>query len=420
VQKTVSNALPHDTIHAPAGSTPLLGLAALMRLHLAGADMAALGRQLVARAEADTSDACALMDASIVLQFLGQRDLALAMQRLALQSRRHYCLPAARQPAKLRLLALLGPGDLMANVPIECLLEDSDVDLHLFYVLPEDGDSPTPVPDHDLAFVAIGETEGNRPLLTRLEADLAHWPRPVLNRPERIGRVARDRASAILRGLPGVAMPPTARVRRAVLADVAAAEHLPGGAFPVIVRPLDSHAGHDLEKVDTPDALAKYLAAAEGEAFFVSPFVDYRSPDGMYRKYRIALIDGHPFSCHMGVSSHWMIHYLNAGMAESADKRAEEARFMAAFDQDFARRHGAALAAINAAIGLDYLCIDCAEAADGRLLIFEVDHAMVVHALDPVDVFPYKQPQMRKVFAAFRDMLGRSVAGGTPAAASAR
>jgi len=30
---------------------------------------------------------------------------------------------------------------------------------------------------------------------------------------------------------------------------------------------------------------------------------------------------------------------------------------------------------------------------------------MTVHAMDPVNLFPYKQAQMRKVFRAFRQML---------------
>jgi hypothetical protein len=30
---------------------------------------------------------------------------------------------------------------------------------------------------------------------------------------------------------------------------------------------------------------------------------------------------------------------------------------------------------------------------------------MTVHTVDPVELFPYKQPQMRKVFHAFRQML---------------
>ena len=141
------------------------------------------------------------------------------------------------------------------------------------------------------------------------------------------------------------------------------------------------------------------------DEFYISRFVDYRGEDGLFRKYRIVLIEGRPFICHMAISSHWMIHYLNAGMTESAEKRAEEARFMANFDEEFALRHADAFRAIYERMGLDYLGIDCGETADGSLLIFEVDSNMVVHALDPVDIFPYKQPQMRKVFAAFRQML---------------
>jgi hypothetical protein len=35
--------------------------------------------------------------------------------------------------------------------------------------------------------------------------------------------------------------------------------------------------------------------------------------------------------------------------------------------------------------------------------------------MDPVDIFPYKQPQMRKVFRAFRQMLvDASMKHGTP------
>jgi hypothetical protein len=103
-----------------------------------------------------------------------------------------------------------------------------------------------------------------------------------------------------------------------------------------------------------------------------------------------------------------MIHYLNAGMAESAEKRAEEAQVMADFDRSFALQHQDAFAAIDERIGLDYVGIDCAVSAGGKLLIFEVDSCMIVHAVDPVDIFPYKQPQMHKVFGAFYQMLAET------------
>lgn len=408
----------------PVASAPangLLGLATLLRLHFAGTDLAPLGQDLLARAAAEAGDAGALMDAATILQFKGNIDIALAMQGEALKARQHFRLPAAAQPARLRVLAFMAPGDLMANVPLECLLEHSDVDLDLYYLRPEG--SADPIPEHDVLFVALSESEPNAGLLDDLLPALADWPRPVVNRPERIRRIARDRASELLADVPGIAMPATARAGRDALAQVASGvlpidTLLPGGRFPLIVRPLDSHAGHDLHKVESAAELADYLGALAAAEFFVSPFVDYRSPDGQFRKFRVALIDGQPFACHMAVSSHWMIHYLNAGMADSASKRAEEERFMVGFDDGFARRHAAALLAIHQRIGLDYLCIDCAEMPDGRLLIFEVDHAMVVHALDPVDVYPYKQPQMQKVFRAFREMLGRRAVGGAAGQAS--
>lgn len=186
---------------------------------------------------------------------------------------------------------------------------------------------------------------------------------------------------------------------------------LPGDAFPLIVRPLGSHAGHDLEKMTQASDLLAYLQTVDAERFYISRFVDYRSEDGQFRKYRIVLIDGLPYICHFAVSSHWMIHYLNAGMDESAAKRAEEAQCMLNFEHAFARRHAAALRAIDARMGMPYLGIDCAETRDGELLVFEADNAMIVHAMDAEEMYPYKRPAMHKVFTAFRAMLARAAAG---------
>jgi len=397
---------------------PLIGLAVLMRMAFSGINLAPLGTQLVERASKDAGKANAnvLMDLSTVLQLRGDRELAMNIQRQALEQQQIYSPPTVAGQAKIRLLAIMGPGDLMANTPLEFLLENSDVALDILYVAP---DLPLPplLPEHDLLFVAIGESERNIPLLQEVASALEFWPRPVLNLPELIALLSRDSACALLQSVPGIVMPNTVRIdsqtlQQVGLAELPLADVLADGEFPVIVRPVDSHAGKGLAKLDTPADIADYLRTMPQDAFYISRFVDYRSADGLFRKYRIVLIEGRPFVCHMGISEHWMIHYLNAGMAESAEKRAEEARFMDSFDEDFARRHAAALHAVYERMGLDYLGIDCGETPDGRLLIFEVDSNMIVHAIDPVDLFPYKQPQMRKVFAAFREMLDNAMKHG--------
>ncbi len=109
----------------------------------------------------------------------------------------------------------------------------------------------------------------------------------------------------------------------------------------------------------------------------------------------------------MAISHHWMVHYLNADMTNNDANRHEEAAFMEAFETDFALRHAEAFCAVRQRTGLDYVLLDCAETAAGDLLVFEAGTAMIVHSLDPVDIFPYKPGNMEKIYVAFETMLRR-------------
>jgi len=313
----------------------------------------------------------------------------------------------------LRVLAIMAPGDTMANTPLDFLLEGSGATLTNVYAGPTGG-LPGEVPDHDIAFLAVGESEANRPILEGLADQVADWPGPLLNAdPLRIADLTRDGVCALLAGARDILAPTAYRLDRETLTRIGRGEAtlgdaIGGGDFPVIARPIGSHAGSGLEKLSTVADLAAYGASQTADRFYVSPFIDYSGDDGLFRKQRIALIEGVPYVCHLAVSPRWMVHYLNAEMLDNAKNRAEEARFMATFDEDFARRHAAAFADLSQRIGLDYFAVDCAETRDGRLLLFEADVAMIVHDMDSPDLFPYKPPQMRKVFAAFLAMLERA------------
>lgn len=376
-----------------------------MRSAFRNEDLQPLATALIKHAKAHPDDAAAMLDLSTVLLLSGHRELALAAQSDALQAQQLFCLPSSPNPA-VRLLVIKAAGDLMANTPVEFLVEHPDVATTVLYVgaqIPAVGQ----LPDHDVLFVAIGESDDNNPLLDALTDVVANWAVPALNAPERIARLARDQVSRMLAESDGIVMPMSVRVTRTDVehmyrentADIA------GIALPVIIRPVGSHAGHDLQKVNSAQEAADYCESVRASQFYVAPFIDYRSSDGLYRKYRVMIIQGHAYICHMAISSHWMIHYLNAGMTESEAKRREEARAMENFDNDFAKRHNAALQAITQRVGLDYFGLDCAETQDGKLVIFEVDSNMIVHDMDPIDTFAYKQPVMQKLFAAFRSML---------------
>ena len=376
----------------------------IVRLVYGGTDARPLWDSLAARAITNPHDAAAWMDMSTLLQSFGKAEDAQAALHRALTLQRAYRIVHGRGTG-IRVLAFVTAGDFMVNTPLDFLLSGSDAELILYYV--DAGMTGLPdIPDHDIAFVAIGESSENRPVLARLSELLEGWRGPLMNgQPGRIAALTREGVAQMLRGETAVYAPAVHLVRRDLLERVASGERPLSDcgadmAFPIVVRPVDSHAGHGLQQVAAPGDLAAYLGEQEATTFYVSPFIDYRGADGRFAKQRVVLIDGRPYASHLAVSDHWMVHYLNAGMGASADKRATEAAWMDGFDRDYAVRHAAAFEALYRHIGLDYFGIDCAELPDGRLLLFEVDVAMIVHDMDDAATYPYKKPAMRKLFDA--------------------
>lgn len=403
---------PDSEAAAPPPPASSLGLADLAGRVFRREDLDPIATDLQGRAAATDPDLGAALDLSWLLQLVGQKDQALALQHDVLNCQSHF-RTVHGDGSGLRLLALCAPGDLMANTPVDFLLEGSNITLDQVFVRPGEP-LPATLPNHDVALVCIGESDETTGLLQALDDARAAWPRPTLNRRTKgILAMRRDLAAELLADEPSILAPATTRTARADLEAVAGGRAavsalLPGQAFPIIARPVGSHAGGGLEMLPDAAALAAYLAGQPGDDFYIAPFIDYRGPDGLFRKYRIVFVAGQPFLAHLAISSHWMVHYLNAGMLDDAAKRMEEAQAMATFDQGFAARHAEAFEALNDRFALDYFGIDCAETPDGRLLVFEADNALIIHDMDPPDVFPYKSATVRRLFAAFQAMLAKA------------
>jgi len=400
------------TSNAPTSNAipSVFGLAKLGKMAFDGVDLGPTWQRLATRFSQNNADVAALMDMCILDQLLNNADRGLILQEHALGACRLYQLPAKTSPARLRVLGLATAGNISANTPIEFLIEDSDITLYLLYLVP--GMPVPPLPEHDLAFVLAAESENSLVVLQAMERLVAEWTCPVINLPGLIPQVGREHLYKVLAPISGIEIPATVLVQRTLWerfgnGEIPVESLLPGGRFPLIVRPRDSHAGLGLAKIEDRAAALSYLSERQETEFYVSRFVDYRSPDGLYRKYRVAVIEGKAFPTHMGISDHWMIHYLNAGMLESAEKRAEEERFMDRFDTEFGLRHGRAISEMAQVTGLDYFGIDCSETQDGKLLVFEAGTALVVHNMDQADIFPYKGSHMLTVFEAFRAMMYR-------------
>jgi hypothetical protein len=335
-----------------------------------------------------------------VAQILRRPDLALAHQAAAIALAPVHSTPAS-QREDYALLVPCAPGPYTANTPADLLFDPRFVTLHRWYL--DSGGTVPALPPYDAVFVAVGESDEAAPHLAALERFVAALDRPVLNRPELIARLGRVPFAATFAG---------ARFCRAVETTRVSRERYAADGFPLphIVRPVGSHGGHGLERIENDAQRAQFLAAHEASALYAAPFVDYRSADGFFRKYRILFVGGEPYPFHLAISPHWMVHYYNAPMSEHAWMRDEEHAFLADIGSVF---HGPLAEALREAarlLPLDYVGIDCAIDRDGTLLIFEADNALIVHALDDPALFGYKHRYVPRILDALDALVRRRIA----------
>jgi len=340
-----------------------------------------------------------------VAQILRRPELALAHQAAAIA-----LAPVQSTPASERqdyaLLVPCAPGPYTANTPADLLFDARRVTLHRWYVDP--GGEPPPLPPHDAIFVAIGESDEAAPLLEAVERFSAGSSRPVLNRPELIARLGRVPLAETFARAEHCRVVATTRLAR----EAYAAE---GFALPHIVRPVGSHGGHGLTRIDDDVQRTAYLETTPDAALYAAPYVDYRSADGFFRKYRIVFVDGEPFPFHLAISPHWMVHYYNAPMSEHRWMRDEEHAFLADIGSVFCGELGEALRETAQLLRLDYVGIDCAIGPDGKLLIFEADNALIIHLLDDPQLYGYKHRYVPRILEALDAMVRRRIAAQPPA-----
>jgi tetratricopeptide (TPR) repeat protein len=338
-----------------------------------------------------------------VLQLLDDNAAAVAHQRIALAQRSLVTIEASVGPARVRLLELCIAGTFQANVPLDFILDRRHVTVHKLYV----GEHPIPeLPPYDLVFNAIADAPNAGPALRAAQAFIAAQDRPALNAPAAVPLTSRDAVVSHFADSDAVAV---ASIVRATRGNVRALQP----AFPFLIRPLDSHAGNDLAKVDCAAELDAYLhATPEVEEFYLSAFVDYRNADGYFRKYRIVFVEGVPYPVHLAISPRWMIHYYNAPMAENAWMRDEEHAFLRDIDAVFDGPRARGLREIAAAIPLDYFGIDASIAPDGRVLLFEASAAMIVHLRDPIALYPYKARYVPRIIDALERLFAARMAHG--------
>ena len=312
-------------------------------------------------------------------------------------------LPYRGDGTPVRVLLLVSAAG--GNTPTESLLDDRYFQANV--LVTEYFDGKTPLPPHDLVFNAIGDADVCGEGLQAALAIIARTGAPVINDPRAVLKTGRLANAQRLRGLPGVNAPRMALLPRRMLAGAEAAPLVAGNgfSFPVLARAPGFHTGHHFVCAQTPEQLAVAVEAFPGDDVWLIEQLDARDGEGMFRKFRVMIVDRKLYPLHLAISRSWKVHYFTADMAQSADNRVKEAEFLGDMPRVVGRRGRAALERIAAILDLDYGGIDFAVDAQGNILFFEANATMVMAPLSLDQKWDYRRRAFDDVFTALRGML---------------
>jgi hypothetical protein len=293
---------------------------------------------------------------------------------------------------------LLLTSALGGNTPTRALLDERLFDTFILTV--EAFTDRTELPAHDVAFNAIADADLCGEALLAARRVLARVPAPVVNPPERVTGTGRADNARRLAGLPGVVAP---RIETVARDDLPARAQAFG--YPLLLRSPGYHTGQHFKAVDGPEELAGAAADLPGRDLLMIQRLDARDGQGRSRKYRVMMIGGELYPLHLAISPDWKVHYFTADMRDRPDHRAEEEAFLRDMPATLGPTAMAALAHIQAALGLDYAGVDFGLGQGGELLLFEANATMVVNPPGPEPMWDYQRAPVQRILDAARGMV---------------
>lgn len=352
--------------------------------------------------ELEPDDATIVHLVANLQQALGLDSAANASFRRALQLKPLIVIPAVVAPPAFRTLFVFAPG--AGNTPIEYLVAQARFESNVITVLPDvDYDFGRLRGYADVVVNLVSDVDRGQAALASAQAFIEGIGRPVINAPELIAGTSRESIARRLTAVPGCCVPQTrlygADELRAMLDGVAPM------SYPLLARPAGTHGGEDFEKMEDAAQLRAFLERQDAGSYYLTPFVDYRSADGFFRKYRFVYVDGEILPYHLAIDDKWKVHHATTSMGSHGWMQDEERAFLDDPWRVFGADQRAALEAIRETIGLDYFGIDCALGVDGAIVVFEVNASMLVHGNNAQ--FPYKTQAVERIKQAFHAMLER-------------
>jgi tetratricopeptide (TPR) repeat protein len=311
-------------------------------------------------------------------------------------------IAAERDPPEFSVLMLFAP--FAGNTPTEYLMAKQPYEVNILPLLAQ------VEPDIDLLKRSgqivvnfVSDADQGQAVLPRVVKLVEQLGLPVINPPVRIQKTTREGIAEMLQDIPNLRLARVVRHESGETATVEALQNKVLFTLPFLARPAGTHGGEKFEVMNSHAELEIFIGAEPDVDHYVMEYIDYQSPDGHFRKYRLIFVDDKVLPYHLAIGNHWKVHHITTDMSKNEWMQAEEKEFLEKPEAVFTQKHYEALRAIQKAVGLDYFGIDCGLDREGNLVVFEVNASMLVHQKN--EAFPYKTPFVEKIKQAFDEML---------------
>lgn len=238
------------------------------------------------------------------------------------------------------------------------------------------------IPECDIVINCITDPDTNFKSL-KMAANIteflkkSHKNIAIFNDPTKIFATTRDKIYQKFNDLPKIYVPKVVRFNPKSVKDVfkCAKEN---NLKSFLIRPCGSHESQNLNLIrGEKDAALLDQYALNGSEHYITEFVNYKSPDGLYRKARLLIIGGKIVPRHFMTGESWMVYgsLHEKYMAHRPETIANEKYFISNFQKLIDPDALKSLVKIYRSLGLDYLGFDFAIRHDGSLVIFEINPA---------------------------------------------
>ena len=223
----------------------------------------------------------------------------------------------------------------------------------------------------------ISEYDTHKSVLAKVDVLENQIPIPFINSAKNIVKTTRDSIYKLLNNYEKLIIPKTVRIKPSHPKDIINTIEKEEFIFPILLRECGNHGGFRTVLIKNSEELKDmYVLALDGREYYMTQYLECKEND-IYKKYRLAVVNGEVFIRHVLFYNDWMVHSESRNFMDKNPKYYDlESAIFEKFDDEIKPKIKDSIDFIYKKLDLDYFGIDCLIDKDMNITIFEINANM--------------------------------------------